>query len=125
MKILLVRPITDKMPIIIPNLGLGYLASVLKKNSYEVDILDCAKLDFNYEKFRSFLKSRKFDMIGIQTFTCDFTSSKNMIDMIKEHDKKIITVMGGPHISGIPADTMNRINNLDYGFCGESETGLL
>lgn len=31
MKVLLVRPPSFKMPIIIPNLGLGYLAAVLKK----------------------------------------------------------------------------------------------
>lgn len=31
MDVLLVRPVSDKMPIIIPNLGPGYLASRLKK----------------------------------------------------------------------------------------------
>jgi radical SAM superfamily enzyme YgiQ (UPF0313 family) len=48
-----------------------------------------------------------------------------MMDIIKDCNKKIVTLMGGPHISGIPVDTMNRINSLDYGFCGESEIGIV
>ena len=125
MKILLVRPVTDKMPIIIPNLGLGYLAAQLKKHGYEVEILDCAKLGYGFDDYRKFLKDNRFDVVGIQVFTCDFSSAKKMIEMTKEVSPGSITMAGGPHISGLPNYTMNTVRGLDYGFRGEAEIGLV
>lgn len=125
MKILLVRPVTDKMPIIIPNLGLGYLASQLKKNGYEVEILDCSKLGYDFDDYRSFLGKSRFDVIGFQVFTCDYSSARKMIKMTKELLPSVITVAGGPHISGLPKYTMNALGALDYGIIGEAEIGLV
>ena len=34
-------------------LGLGYLAAVLEKNQYEVDVIDCQALKLSYEEFKS------------------------------------------------------------------------
>jgi anaerobic magnesium-protoporphyrin IX monomethyl ester cyclase len=125
MKILLVRPVTNKMPIIIPNLGLAYLARQLENHAHEVDILDCAKLNYTHDNFKDYLAVNKFDMIGVQIFTCDFTSAWKMIDIVKESNNNIITIAGGPHISGVPEYTMNTIKNLDYGFCSEAEIGIV
>jgi anaerobic magnesium-protoporphyrin IX monomethyl ester cyclase len=125
MKVLLVRPITEKMPIIIPNLGLGYLSAQLKKHGHSVHVLDCAKERMGYEGFRTFLAGNKFDMVGIQIFTCDFSSARRMFEIVKAADIRTITVAGGPHISGLPEYTMNTVKELDYGFCGESEISLV
>ncbi|MDD3521014.1 MAG: radical SAM protein [Actinomycetota bacterium] len=125
MNILLVRPVTNKMPIIIPNLGLGYLSSKLKKHGHSVTILDCAKLNYGYKDFRNFLNTKEFDIAGFQVFTCDFSSVQKMIDIVKEVNSNIITIAGGPHISGLPEHTMKTIRNLDYGFYGEAEIGIV
>ena len=79
MNILLVRPVTTEMPIIIPNLGLGYLSSQLKKQGYSVTILDCAKLNYDYKDFKNFLNSEKFDIAGFQVFTCGFSSALKIL----------------------------------------------
>ncbi|MEM4713512.1 MAG: hypothetical protein QXQ61_03065 [Candidatus Bathyarchaeia archaeon] len=34
-------------------LGLGYLAAVLEKNKYEVDVIDCQALKLSYEEFKA------------------------------------------------------------------------
>lgn len=125
MNILLIRPVTNKMPIIIPNLGLGYLSSQLKKHGHSVTILDCAKLNYDYKDFKNFLDSGNFDIAGFQLFTCDFSSVRKMAEIVKEVDSDIITIAGGPHISGLPEHTMKEIRNLDYGFYGEAEIGIV
>jgi anaerobic magnesium-protoporphyrin IX monomethyl ester cyclase len=125
MNILLVRPVTNKMPIIIPNLGLGYLSSQLKKHGHSVTILDCAKLNYGYKDFKNFLDSGNFDIAGFQLFTCDFSSVLKMAGIVKEVNSDIITIAGGPHISGLPEHTMKEIVNLDYGFYGEAEIGIV
>ncbi|HHT78679.1 MAG TPA: radical SAM protein [Actinobacteria bacterium] len=125
MNILLVRPVTNKMPIIIPNLGLAYLSSQLKKHGHSVTILDCAKLNYGYKDFKNFLDSGNFDIAGFQLFTCDFSSVLKMAGIVKEVNSDIITIAGGPHISGLPEHTMKEIVNLDYGFYGEAEIGIV
>lgn len=125
MNILLVRPVTNKMPIIIPNLGLAYLSSQLKKHGHSVTILDCAKLNYGYKDFKNFLDSGNFDIAGFQLFTCDFSSVLKMAGIVKEINSDIITIAGGPHISGLPEHTMKEIVNLDYGFYGEAEIGIV
>lgn len=124
MKVLLVKPVSHKMPIVIPNLGLGYLAAQLKKAGHDVEILDCAKLGWSFEEFGRFLRNKRFDIIGVQIFTCDFSAAKLMLEMAREQNGKIVTVAGGPHVSGLPEDVMRSIPSLDYGFQGEAELGL-
>jgi len=48
-----------------------------------------------------------------------------MIAMVKEFDRNIITIAGGPHISGLADHTMRIVKDLDYGFCGEAEAGIV
>jgi len=123
MKVLLVRPPSFKMPIIIPNLGLGYLAAVLENNGHTVNILDCAKTRMNHRTYRDYLVDEKPDVVGIQMYTCDFSSTKECVDMAKHVNSGIVTIAGGPHPSGDPEGAM-KIRNLDYAFSGEAELGL-
>jgi len=124
MRVLLVRPPSFKMPIVIPNIGLGYLASVLRKNGHLVTILDCAKERMDHKIFREYLNKKKPDVLGIQTYTCDFSSSKKCVDIAKELNNDTITVIGGPHPSGDPVGTMEVFKNSDFAFQGEAELGL-
>ena len=124
MKVLLVRPPSFKMPIVIPNLGLGYLASVLRKNNHQVTILDCAQKKFDYQKYRDYLVEEKPDIVGVQMYTCDFSSSKKCVDVAKELNRNIVTIIGGPHPSGDPEGTMKYLKNIDFAFSGEAELGL-
>jgi radical SAM superfamily enzyme YgiQ (UPF0313 family) len=123
MKVILVRPPSFKMPIIIPNLGLGYLAAVLRNNEHTVHILDCTKIKMNHRKYRDYLIDEKPDIVGIQMYTCDFSSTRRCIDIAKETNRNMVIIAGGPHPSGDPEGTME-ISNLDFAFSGEAESGL-
>jgi radical SAM superfamily enzyme YgiQ (UPF0313 family) len=124
MKVLLVRPPSFKMPIMIPNLGLGYLASVLRKNNHEVTILDCAQRKMSHRKYRDYFAGDKPDAVGIQMFTCDFGSTKECVDIAKAFNRDIVTIVGGPHPSGDPEGTLRVLGNADFAFAGEAEIGL-
>lgn len=124
MKITLVHPPNFKMPMIIPNLGLGYLASILRKDKHFVTILDCAKKRMNHKKYRNYLEKEKPDVVGVQVYTCDFSSAKQCLDIAKQLDESIVTVVGGSHPSGDPVGTMETFKNADFAFSGEAEQGL-
>lgn len=124
MKILLVRPPSFKMPIIIPNLGLGYLASVLRNHHHSVNILDCAKERIDHQDFRDYIMQEQPDIVGVQMYTCDFTSVKQCTDIVKDLNSHTVTMVGGPHPSGDPEGTMQCLQNADFAFAGEAEPGL-
>ena len=50
-------------------LGLGYLASVLEKNGYEIKVIDCQALDIDYSVFKTEISKNKTDIVGITSTT--------------------------------------------------------
>jgi len=123
MNILLVIPI-NRSYVIIPSLGLGYLAGILRRDS-SVSILHCIKERFNYVRFKDFINKNRFDLIGFQMMSYDLLPVREHIRIIREsQNKTCIIVAGGPHPSGDPAGTLNFLNGLDFAFKGEAEKGV-
>ena len=74
MKILLINPPPRKKKrfntFIIPPIGLSYLAPVLEKKGFDVNILDANALQFSWEDLEDYLENYgKVDVIGIGTMT--------------------------------------------------------
>ncbi len=127
MKILLVKPVVPKNFVLncIPPLGLGYLATALRQAGInQVNILDCVKDNLSYEDFQKKVKRFKPDVVGFSVFSHDLTSLKKSLEITKRINPKIITIAGGPHPSGFPAETLKEFEQLDYVFCSEGEIGL-
>ncbi|MDD5005707.1 MAG: radical SAM protein [Candidatus Omnitrophica bacterium] len=120
MKTLLVKPynLTDHIQ---PSLGLGYLATAIRNKS-DVRILDCIKERVEIEQLGEIIKNYKPDLVGFQCYTFDLRFLKDALNIVKNYDEKIITVMGGPHPSAVPQQTMEYFGNkLDFAFKGEAE----
>ena len=107
-----------------PSLGLGYLASVLRKDKNEVWILNCLKEKMTYKTFENFIHSEHFDIYGLQMFSYDWDSIRKHLEIIKASNPSAITVVGGPHPSGDPTGTLKSLHNADFAFQGEAEIGL-
>jgi len=123
MKILLAKPfnISDHIQ---PSLGLGYLATAVRKE-HDVEILDCIKEGITLDKIGHEIRKRSPDVVGFQFYTFDREYLKNAFRIVKEIDQDIVTLAGGPHPSAVPEDTLREIgNNLDFAFKGEAEVGL-
>ena len=124
MKILLLKPISDVYYVIQPNLGLGYLASIMEEKHHEVQILDSGKESLTWKKFSDIVKQGRFDIIGIQMFTHEVLSVKKHIEIIKKVSPETMIIVGGAHVSGDPVGTMDFMKDLDFGFVGEAEIGM-
>jgi radical SAM superfamily enzyme YgiQ (UPF0313 family) len=102
-----------------PHLGLGMIASFLRSKNYHVKVFD-----LNYFSYTKFLEEIQIDhpfAVGITSPTEYLTSVKIIVNAIKKISKKIITILGGPHVSAIPERTLTEIRNLDFGIIGEGE----
>ncbi|MDD5496505.1 MAG: radical SAM protein [Candidatus Omnitrophica bacterium] len=123
MKILLVKPynLSDHIQ---PSLGLGYLAASVR-GEHDVSILDCIKERVNLGRLKTHLEECRPDVVGFQCYTFDVPFIKDALRLAKEIDKAMATVIGGPHPSAMPEETMRFFGkDLDYLFAGEAEVGL-
>jgi radical SAM superfamily enzyme YgiQ (UPF0313 family) len=124
MKILLARPVHERPHEIVPDLGLGYLATSLMREGHHVRILDCSKEGLDHSGFADVLKKGGYDLVGLKIFSNEFSSSAKMIRITKKQDRKPWVVVGGPHVSGSPRRTMECVKEADFGFQGEAEVGF-
>jgi len=124
MNVLLVKPynLSDHIQ---PALGLGYLATAIRQK-HKVQIVDCIKDGTHRpEDLIKVIRKISPDVIGIQCYTVHLKFIKEVFKAVKKINKDIICVVGGPHPSAVPEETIKWFSNeLDYGFLGEAEVGF-
>lgn len=134
--LLIVPPIYTTDEGIYPHLGIISLASYLKKYScIDVQVLDLAywviRNDrmINRERFYYILASMVVEvnpkMVGITTINMSLSIALNLAKTIKEMNRNIIVVFGGPGTDGIERELLDQFSQLDYIICGEGEQTLL
>ena len=94
-------------------LGLGYLAAVLEKNKYEVDVIDCQALKISYEEAKSEIKKRQPTVVGLTSTTLTYKSALKIVGMAKEVCPDCLTILGGPHVTFWDENALNECPQLD------------
>lgn len=123
MEVLLVRAISNSY-IISPPIGLGYLATALRRVGHHPKILECVKERMDFYEFAEAIKRIQPDMIGFQVWSCDLPNIKRSLKIVKNVCPKAITIVGGAHPSGAPLETLDYLKEADFAIRGEGEMGL-
>ncbi len=123
-KILLMKPIDEEYYIIAPNLGLGYLASSLRRDGHDVEMIDSGRLRINYDGFKKYIQKNRFDMIGFQLYTYQLNSVRRLSSIVKEVSAQTIVVVGGPHPSCEPVHTLTYLPDVDFAIMREGERAI-
>jgi len=110
LKILLISPMYNSS-IVAPCLGLGYLASALKKNGHDVLILDGLREKIEYNP-------SEWDMVGVSAMSTYFPECIEEVKKAKSYGLK--TIIGGPHIICDPIQSLID-SGADYAAIGEGE----
>lgn len=98
-------------------LGIQYLASLLKKEGQDVEIIDFT-FDSNLERLKKSLDNVSF--IGFSFTSPLFNRALKILNYIKSINKEIVTIAGGPHPTVDHASVLNQ--GFDYVAIGEGET---
>jgi anaerobic magnesium-protoporphyrin IX monomethyl ester cyclase len=106
-------------------LGLGYLAAVLEKNQYEVDVIDCQALKLSYEEFKSEISKRQPSIVGITSTTLTYKSALQIAKIAKEAHPNCVTVLGGCHATFWDDKALQECPHLDVVVRKEGENTLL
>ena len=104
-------------------MGLLYIASYLKKKRKEKDKIEIYDISGEGDSLKEAIeKIKEFspDIFGIQMFTMTAPNVLEILKAIKKTDKKIKTVVGGPHPTVFPEETLDQ-ENVDYIVLGEGE----
>lgn len=117
-------------------LGLLYMAAVLEKNNYKPKVFDClnaaqTKIWSENDKIIhgvsdqyiiEAIKNENPDIVGITSpFTAQIDNAINIANLVKEIDKNITVVVGGPHVSIRGQEFLEGNKNIDIGVKGEGE----
>ena len=126
MKILLIHPPArerNREEVVVPPLGLGYLASATEGEGHKVKILDAFALGMSWSEFEAEVKKEKSDLIGIGGMSPTIDNTSQAIKICRPYSHTL--VVGGPHISVHQQEFFRDCPEVDFGIVGEGEMVFL
>jgi anaerobic magnesium-protoporphyrin IX monomethyl ester cyclase len=125
MKICLISPpynsaVKSVVGVSSPPLGLAYIASVLRQ-SHEVKIIDSNILNYTIGDVEEELRSFNPDVVGITSVTPSIYEAYKVAETAKKVREDCKVVLGGPHATFMPRQTMEECEYIDIIVRGEGE----
>ncbi len=108
----------------LPSLGIGYMAAVLEKEGYDVIIIDKSISHRETDILTDEILAQKPDVVGFYCISETFNTVIEILRGIKEKSPSIVTMIGGPHVYGMPEQGMS-FDWVDYSIWGEAEISFL
>lgn len=111
--------------VVAPSLGIGYMAAVLEKNNFDVDVLDANALDLSYDDIGEEIIKRNSDIVAITALTPTIGRALDTADKIKEVKSDTVVVLGGYHPTFEYEDLFEKEKSIDVIVRGEGEYTML
>ena len=109
---------------VFPPLGLMYIASYLKKYTiHDIKFIDCQAEKINYSLLKMILHGSEYDFICLSSMTFTLIDTKITIDLIKEVSPHSKIIVGGPHPTIYPKETLDL--GADKVIVGEGERSII
>lgn len=107
-----------------PVLGLAYMASYLEANGHDCTIFDAYYHGWSEEELLSHVRAYKPDVVGFSAMTHEVKKAAGIAENLKK-DLKVPMIIGGCHLTALPARTLEQFPVFDYGVRGEAEGAML
>ncbi len=125
MKVCLISPpynsaVESVVGISSPPLGLAYIASMLRQN-HEVKIIDSNILNYTLEDVEKELRDFNPDIVGITSVTPSIYEAYKVAEIAKKVSEDCTVILGGPHATFTPRQTLEECKYIDVIVRGEGE----
>lgn len=110
--------------VLMPPLGIGYVAAMLERNDHAVGILDCHVLRMTEKDIIGELQARRPDIIGLTFTTENRFEAFRTARLARKALPECYIVAGGPHVSLAGRDTLEGIASIDAVIIGEGELSM-
>jgi radical SAM superfamily enzyme YgiQ (UPF0313 family) len=108
----------------IPGMGVLILAALAREKGYDVHLIDAKRAGATIEEASRQIAALAPDYLGISATTISVTNGARIAARVKELCPRVVTLVGGPHVSAIPERTLDAFVSIDYGIAGEGERSL-
>jgi len=125
MRVLLINPPTPLEERPNPPLGLAFVAAALEEAGIEVRITDMVTHPLDYARLETLLDEYQPQIVGTTSVTMTFHSAIRALRDVKAIDPDILTVMGGPHVTFTPKETLAQVPELDLIVMGEGDVTIV
>ncbi len=105
----------------LPSLGILSLAAVLRKEGHSVSVIEASSLGISLKELIEEIVKNKPKYLGISSTTLSIFHASTLADEMKNIDRDIKIIIGGPHLTAIPEETMGLFKSFDFGVIGEGE----
>ena len=104
-------------------IGIAYLSSALKASGRKLFTINLGLPSVNkpYDLLKDEIIKNKIDVVMTGGLNSQFQNLKMIVDIAKNINPNIITILGGIIITADPISTMEAFENADYGVIGEGE----
>ena len=128
-EVLLINPldkghVTNGLGLRIPPLNIMYLAAALEKASMSTKILDDDLYQVGPLKMANLVSKIDPVVVGVTATTATIKNALKYVNAIKRILPNTLTVIGGPHPTFIPEETLKAEDALDVVVIGEGEETL-
>ncbi|MEM2850980.1 MAG: radical SAM protein, partial [Candidatus Bathyarchaeia archaeon] len=117
--------IASALDITVPPLGLAYLASILEREEHSVRIIDAQALGISQPQIKREIARGQPDIVGVTSTTATIGEALAIVKAAKETCPSVVTVLGGPHVTFLPTETLRDCPYLDVVCIGEGERTIL
>ncbi len=128
MKVLLVRPPSimgrEHAHALQHPINLCYLAAAVRECGARPAIIDYEVVPFSTDAFRREVAAVGPSVIGFTAMTPSVDAVAEMAAAAKKTLPAVVTVLGGPHASILPVETLERYSQFDAMVMGEGETAF-
>jgi radical SAM superfamily enzyme YgiQ (UPF0313 family) len=104
---------------------MAYLAAFVAQQGYPVHVLDAEALDYGFEEIMAHVRELEPDVVGFSCTTPLFPSAVVLAEAVKEMFPRAAVVLGGPHISALPRESLEASEAIDFVVFGEGEESFL
>jgi len=108
----------------LPHLGLLMLGAVLREAGHRVRIVDASALGRDYQYVLEEIKRFRPDVIALTAVTPSIIKTVSLAEKIKGAWPSLPIVIGGPHFTAVPEQTLLDYPVFDFGGIGEGENTL-
>lgn len=105
-------------------LGLAYLAGMLQTFGVVVEIIDAPAENLDTASTVAKLKHLGAELVGISLLTPSFGVVKDLCGRIRSAAPDLTIILGGPHCTALPEQTLEEIGSADLVCFGEGEKTL-
>ncbi|MBU4210210.1 B12-binding domain-containing radical SAM protein [Patescibacteria group bacterium] len=113
----------EKFKHYISPLGISSISAYLKANGMDCYLIDM-KLLSGWKEFGEKVLAISPDVVGLSLMTSEMGNTAGVINFIKKIRPKARIIVGGPHVTVLPKETVS-MSGVDVGVIGEGEVTFL